>query len=284
MRKWVDKYLCELAYTDANVRLLIADVGEFPRFKESHPDKFINVGVSESNCINVAAGMSSTGLRVFVYGVSSFFLYRAFEQFKYSISYWQQPVTFIGVGFGWKYHNIGNGHFTPDDIALCRIIPDMRILTPYCLSQLKKQLWEREYNAAKYIRITANIVDEYYAFNSLGHEDSTDVILSYGEMAHVAIAVANIILKTQYIRIELLSDITEDNIKKIAYKLRGRRVITIEDQCYHGSVACELLRNGVFPVKSFLLPTKPLGIADSRESLLKKYNLDVDSIVENFIV
>ena len=50
MRKWLDIYLSELAKTDSKVRLLIADVGDFPCFSKEHPDKFINVGVSEEFC------------------------------------------------------------------------------------------------------------------------------------------------------------------------------------------------------------------------------------------
>lgn len=283
MRKWVDRYLSELADSDENVRLLIADVGDFPVFSKLHPDKFINIGVSESNCINVAAGMASTGLRVFVYGVSGFFLYRAYEQFKYSVSNWQQPITFIGVGFGWKYYNIGVGHFTPDDIALCRLIPNMRIFTPYCLSQLKRQLFEQSKNSLCYLRITANIIDEIFESNCpMGNYDG-DIILSYGEMSNVAILVGQRLASKQAMNVILLDEVSDSKITELAFHLKERRIITIEDQCYYGTVACALSRHGIITHKSYMLPIKPIGVSDSRESLLKMYKLDVDSIVNDLM-
>ena len=103
MRKWVDKYLTEVANNNDNIKLIIADVGDFPLFSSLHPKKFINAGVSESNAIGLAAGLSSEGFQVSVYGVSSFFLYRAYEQLKFSVAYWKKNITFIGVGFHWNW-------------------------------------------------------------------------------------------------------------------------------------------------------------------------------------
>ena len=278
MRKWVDKYLSEIADEDNRVRLLIADVGDFPIFRKFHPDKFVNVGVSETNCINVAAGMAAHGLRVFVYGVSSFFLYRAFEQLKYSIAYWHQPITFIGVGFGWKYYNIGNGHFSPDDIAICRLLPNMKILTPFCLSQLKQQLNNCSIDSLAYLRITANIVDDIYDKYCEFDNITQSIIVSYGEMSQVAIEVHDNTHSTT--GIYLLSDISEIAIEKLSFRLKGRTIITIEDQCYQGSISCLLSKFGISSLKSFLLPIMPLGVVKSRKDLYSLYHLDSESIIK----
>ena len=53
MRKWVDRYLSEVADANNKVKLIIADVGDFPEFAKRHPEQFINAGVSESNAVEI---------------------------------------------------------------------------------------------------------------------------------------------------------------------------------------------------------------------------------------
>ena len=150
MRQSADEILTELAYEDTNIRLIIVDIGEFPLFEKNHADKFLNIGVAESNAPGIAAGLASEGMRVYIYGVSGFLLYRAFEQIKISIAYWKQPVTILGSGFGWKYSFIGRGHFTPDDIAIMRLMPNMEILTPCKEETLKSMLYKKTDNPRYY--------------------------------------------------------------------------------------------------------------------------------------
>lgn len=275
MRKWVDRYLSELANEDPSVRLLIADVGDFPVFISNHSDKFINVGVSESNCIGIAAGLAAAQLRVFVYGVSSFFLYRAFEQFKYAISYWEKPVTFIGIGFGWKYFNIGAGHFAPDDIALCRMLPSFKIRTPFTLSQLKEDIWTSSIKFPSYIRITASIVEDYPRLANFSGEH---LIVSYGEMSKIAIAVWEELDSADY-DITLLRDLDTIAIDALIDIARDKNVIVIEDQSEVGSLSSVLCNKGLKPTIRFMLPQFPCGIANSRQGLLKYYGLDKNSIL-----
>lgn len=269
MRKWVDRILTQLADNDERVRLLIADVGDFPEFSTQHPDKFYNIGVSESNTVGIAAGMASVGLRVYIYGVSSFFLYRAYEQFKYTLSYWKQPVTFIGVGFGWKYYFIGAGHFCPDDINLIQHLPNYLIRTPFTLDQLKKHLITPTLNP-QYVRITSNIVEGRFA-NCL---DKGYLLVSYGEMALSCIRVFNSIGLSSDVGIFLFDDLSRNNVNDKLSALKGKRLIVIEDQCEMGGLYMQLLSNGLDVAMHLHLPIYPGYIAPSRSQLIEQYGLD----------
>lgn len=278
MRKWVDKYLAEIASNNSNTRLIIADVGDFPKFADKHPDKFINAGVSESNAIGLAAGLASEGYHVYVYGVSSFFLYRAFEQLKYSIAYWRKNVSFIGVGFGWKYFNIGIGHFCPDDILLIQSLPNFEIHTPYKLSQLREVL-SLETHYPRYIRLTANIVDEDYCDSNTFNNDY--LVITYGEMVTTAINVVSR-LRNSNIQVGIISlqNLDYYYVKERLPSLTSTPVIVIEDQCNRGGLLPILKDIDVNVEHYFGLPLLPDKVADSRESLVQMYGLDVDTIVE----
>ena len=280
MRKWVDAYLTELANEDSNVRLLIADVGDFPMFSNTHPDKFLNVGVSESNCIGVAAGMSYEGLRVFIYGVSSFFLYRAYEQFKYSLAYWNRNVTFIGVGFGWKYYNIGVGHFCPDDISLVKNLPNFSVCTPFTLNQLRNCLRSKTL-FPRYLRITSNFLDD--GINT-EYQIGTSVVtvVTYGEMAKVCnnALLANKRTGAGDIGIILLDSLDDEILSLTAERLVGKNVVVVEDHICQGGLYSRLMEKGANICEHINLPLNTDKVAMNRLDLVREYGMDADSIIK----
>ena len=66
MRKTIDEFLSD----KSNYHLLIADLGFFDKVEEKN--NLINVGVQESNLVNIACGLALSGVKVFIYSVSGF--------------------------------------------------------------------------------------------------------------------------------------------------------------------------------------------------------------------
>ena len=66
--------LCQEAIEDVDIVVITADTDAFGlrQFKKTFPDRFINIGVTEQNMINVAAGMAMRGKKVFVYSIIQF--------------------------------------------------------------------------------------------------------------------------------------------------------------------------------------------------------------------
>ena len=124
--------LFEIAARDKNVILFTTDTGAilFNKFKEELPGQFMNVGIAEQNAISVAAGLSLSGKKVFVFGISNFVILRCIEQLKIDICSMGLPVTIIGMGTGYVYPKDGPTHHMTDIISLTRTIPGLSIWSP----------------------------------------------------------------------------------------------------------------------------------------------------------
>lgn len=114
MRATLHRYLSKLNHPD--VYLLHADMWGFPT-----KGNVINFGVQEPNMVNVAAGLSSQGKKVIVYGVAGFVIYKAYEQIKLNIKGWAEhhgSIVFVNAGHNGCYSVCGRGHLVEDDHIL----------------------------------------------------------------------------------------------------------------------------------------------------------------------
>lgn len=132
MRKTLDRRLTEIADKDPSVYFIICDLGDFPIFKNKHPDSFINVGIQEPNAVSIAAGLALHGNKVFIYSVAGFLIHRGFEQLKFDVCYNKKAwnVKIINAGAGLCYNRCGAGHYLIDDFALMGLLPNMQVLAP----------------------------------------------------------------------------------------------------------------------------------------------------------
>lgn len=100
------------------------------RIAEFAPERVINVGITEQNMMSVASGLALSGHRVFVYGIISHIIFRAFEQIKLDICVQNLPIVIIGVGAGLAYGVDGPTHHGTEDVAALRALPNMTIYNP----------------------------------------------------------------------------------------------------------------------------------------------------------
>lgn len=107
-----------------------AGFGVLDEYKEKLPDRFLNLGVAEQNMISFAAGLTLSGFKVFVYDIIPFVLYRCYEQVRNDICYQKLPVTLIGIGSGVTYAPQGITHYSVEDIAIARTLPNLVVLSP----------------------------------------------------------------------------------------------------------------------------------------------------------
>lgn len=88
MRDTLGKLLVELGEKDPDIIVMTADVGDSTRaskFKERFSDRYFNVGISEQDLVNFAAGLSAVGKKPVVVNFAMF-LMRAWEQIRNSIA------------------------------------------------------------------------------------------------------------------------------------------------------------------------------------------------------
>ena len=130
MRRALDIFLSR--YNNPYLYFLHADMWSFPRFKAKYPQRYLNIGVQETNMINIAGGLASQGKIVIVYGVAGFVYQRAYEQLKFSVTHFLsnisetesnvthfgKRVTLVNAGANGCYNKCGIGHIPDDDYAL----------------------------------------------------------------------------------------------------------------------------------------------------------------------
>ena len=96
-------------------------------FAAAYPDRFFDCGIAEANMTDIAAGMSTVGLKPFTNTFAVFAAGRAFEQVRNSIAYPGLNVTVVGSHGGVSVGEDGATHQATEDCALMRSIPGMLV-------------------------------------------------------------------------------------------------------------------------------------------------------------
>lgn len=122
----------KLAAKDDRVMLLTGDLGftVFENFASLFPQQFLNMGVAEANMVSVAAGLVSAGKIPFVYSIATFMSMRPFEQIRNDVCAQNLNVKIIAAGGGFSYGHAGLTHHSLEDIAIMRVLPNIKIICP----------------------------------------------------------------------------------------------------------------------------------------------------------
>lgn len=148
--------LVDRAVNDTSVYILTCDHGAFGlnRFIEICPERFLNLGIAEQNMVSLAAGLSSLGNKVFIYGISPFVSLRVAEQLAVDVASMKFDVNVIAVGAGFTYATDGPTHHGLCDTGVISAIPGIKIFN--CSSPATSRLAVTkafESSCPSYIRI-----------------------------------------------------------------------------------------------------------------------------------
>jgi transketolase len=116
MRRKFAAELYNLMFTDNNIFLIVGDMGYgmLDRIKKEFPSRFINVGAAEQTMIDVAVGLTLEHKIAVVYTITSFLLFRPFEQIRNYVDHESIPVVLVGSGRGKDYSDAGFSHDASD--------------------------------------------------------------------------------------------------------------------------------------------------------------------------
>ncbi len=126
---------------DERITVLCADLSESTRtlpFKEAHPDRFVQIGVSEQCMPSIAAGMAMAGKVPFVASYAAFSPGRNWEQIRTTVALNDVDVKIAGAHAGVSVGPDGATHQMLEDIALMRAMPNMRVLVPCDRTETEK--------------------------------------------------------------------------------------------------------------------------------------------------
>ena len=118
---------------DDRVVALCADLTESTQmdgFAKEFPERFIEIGVAEQNLVTVAAGLALAGKIPFVSSYAAFSPGRNWEQIRTTICLNETNVKIAGSHAGVSVGPDGATHQMLEDIALMRVLPNMRVIVP----------------------------------------------------------------------------------------------------------------------------------------------------------
>ncbi len=287
--------LVELGHKHDDFIVMDADLASATKtglFKAEFPERFLDVGVAEQNLMGVAAGIATTGHKVFASSFAMFATGRAFDQIRNSIGYPHLHVVIGATHAGISVGEDGASHQCNEDIALMRVIPGMTVICPSD-DRETKQAVEAAYNAEGpvYLRLGRLAVpavhsDDYHfqIGKATVEKQGTDVtVVATGLMVTSALQAAKQ-LENEGISCEVINMATTKPLDKdtlLASAKKTGHVVTVEEHSVIGglgSAVCDVLS------ETMPTPVKKLGMQDTfgesgpAVELLHKYQLDGEGI------
>lgn len=125
--------LVELAEAGMPVVAVEADLSGSTTTKklgDAYPERLFNVGIAEQNMVGVAAGLALTGQTAFTGSFAVFGTGRVYDQIRNTVCYANLDVKIAPTHAGVSVGPDGGTHQMVEDIALMRVLPNMRVLVP----------------------------------------------------------------------------------------------------------------------------------------------------------
>ncbi len=125
--------LVELGKEDKNIVVLDADLSGSTRtsiFAKAFPERFFNFGVAEQNMMATSVGLGACGKTVFASTFAIFATGRAWDQVRNGIAYNNFNIKIVATHAGISVGPDGASHQAVEDIALMRVIPNIKIIVP----------------------------------------------------------------------------------------------------------------------------------------------------------
>jgi transketolase len=285
----------DFAKQDKDIIIISADLGapSLDQIRDNLKNQFVNIGIAEQNMISVASGLASEGKKPFAFALGPFASSRCHEFIKINMGLMKYPVKIISLGSGVSYDYSGPTHHATEDISLIRAIPNVEIFSP-SYSGMAKAFVSILYYSDKpsYIRLDRKILPDlskYYQQDSFEtgfkelEEGESIAIIATGDMVHKALEVQKILLE-QGIRIGVIDIYRLNPLSETLGLLLSKysRVISLEEHLLNGglgSIISELITDNELNIKLKRMGLKNYCYTYGREAILKKFELDVESVV-----
>ncbi len=298
-REAYGKALVKLSNLNKNVVVLDADLSKSTKtadFKAVAPERFINMGIAESNMMGVSAGLSTCGKIPFVSTFAMFAAGRAFEQIRNSICYPKLNVKVCATHAGLTVGEDGATHQSVEDISLMRSIPNMTVINPSDAVETEAAILAiADYKGPCYVRLGRLAVDvvndeSNYKFEigkGVTLSEGSDVtIVATGMMVQLALEAKEVLAKegisARVINIHTIKPIDKELLIKAARETGT--IVTAEEHSVIGGLGSAVSE---VVTEEYPVPVLKVGIKDTfgesgkPNDLLEKYGLTVSSIVDN---
>ena len=228
--------------------------GKLVPFGEKLPEQIVEVGIAEQNLVGVAAGLASTGKKVFAVSPACFLTARSLEQIKNDVAYSNIPVTLIGISAGVSYGALGSTHHSIHDIAVLRAIHNIDIIVPadnFETSQAIKAAAQSDKPifikfGKKAMPNLPRMIEEFKIGKASTICEGNDVgIIACGETVAPAYEAAQLLeekgISAEVISMHTVKPLDKQAVLDVANKCKV--LITVEEHCIYGGLgeACASL-------------------------------------------
>jgi transketolase len=282
--------LAELGEKDPKIFVLGADTAAsvaIDGFQKKFPDRFLNVGIAETNMIGVAAGLAVAGFIPFAATYGVFSSGRPWEQIRTTVCYSNLNVKIGGSHSGLMVGPDGATHQALEELAIMRCLPRMTVITPCDYIETKKAVVSAAYAEGpvyiRYGRETVPIITKEETPFEIGKasvlKDGNDVaIFACGTMVYESLEAAEILekkgIKARVINMHTVKPIDEKAIIDAARDC-GAIVTAEEHQIFAGfgsAVAEVVVRNNPVPME-FVGVNDRFGESGEPFDLISKFGL-----------
>jgi len=264
------------------------------RFRNTYPEKYLDVGIAEQNAMGIAAGIASEGMTVALSTFAPFQTMRCCEQIKVNLGYMKHKVVFTGLASGVVLGTLGYTHCCIEDMAIMRAIPNITVLSPADCGETAKAVEAAlNHHQSVYIRLTGGspnppVYAEDYDFEigkAIRLRDGKDVaIIATGTMVHPSLKAAELLaedgIDAAVINMHTIKPLDTELVAELSKTTK--LLVTVEEHSVIGG-----LGSAVAEAKAPLKNAPPqiiMGITDSYDKagdyadILEHYSLTADQI------
>ena len=259
------------------------------------PFQFVEVGVAEQNLAGVSAGLAMAGNKVFATGFAVFNPGRNWDQIRVSIVEQNLPVIIVGSHAGLATGPDGATHQALEDLALTRVLPQMRVIAPADAEQTRqivKILIEEKHTPPTYLRLPREAEEivtsgQNFAIGQAQELQAGEDITLIGSGLTVALALetARVLekednLSVRIINLHTLKPLDTITLDQIAH--HSKVIVTLEDHQIIGGVGGAVAE--FLATLEHHAPLVMIGVEDSfgetgtKTELWEKYGLNVAHI------
>ncbi len=290
--------LYELGQKNPKVVALVADLTgslKMNAFEKAFPDRFFQMGISEANMMDTAAGLTIGGYIPFTGTFANFSTGRVYDQIRQAIAYSGKNVKICASHAGLTLGEDGATHQILEDIGLMKMLPGMTVINPCDFNQTKQATHAiADYDGPVYLRFGRPKVPNFIPIDSefiIGKgitimEGNDVTIVATGHLVWTAMEAAKKLsdkgISAEVIDIHTIKPLDEDLILKSVAKTGC--VVSAEEHQMNGglgdSVAQLLARNNPMPME-YVAVNDSFGQSGVPEQLMEHYGLDIKHIISS---
>ncbi|WP_067143348.1 transketolase family protein [Oceanivirga salmonicida] len=267
------------------------------KFQKEYPNRFFEMGIAEQNSMSIAAGLATEGLIPFYVNFSIFCTGTVWTQLR-QVCYANLNVKIIGTHPGMDNGPDGATHHALEDIALSRALPNLRVLSPVDLEDLKSCIkLALEIKGPVYIRVARDLVPiihekenkNYETIEVLADDGNDYAIVFEGTAAKQAILGYEMLkmegYKNKLISLRIIKPLDVEGLKRELSGVKG--ILTVENHTINGGIGSAIAE--IIAENNMKIKLKRIAVLDTftesgkTSEVKEKYGISENNIKETII-